>query len=231
MICKAIVMKDHALSEKCYDVLNKSSIGVGNEFWINRFDAVRAWDVKVLMESENLVWNWPDSGAKFDEKTKIKKRAYATRNPDNRKACALSHYLLWKECYESGESMLILEHDALFLHKFHCSHLEESKYGMFGLNDPKNATRLPQKFDAIVKKSKDKILPVPTIDRMEVAQGIAGASAYYMKPWAAQEALEAVGEYGLWPNDALLCQQLFDWIAVTSKYYTRVQGTKSTTSN
>jgi hypothetical protein len=66
---------------------------------------------------------------------------------------------------------------------------------------------------------------------MEVAQGIAGNSAYIIKPWAAKELIEKVYEYGMWPNDAIMCQQIVPWLGVTKLYYTKVQGLRSTTSS
>ena len=63
-----------------------------------------------------------------------------------------------------------------------------------------------------------------------IPQGLAGNSAYIIKPWAAKKVIQEVKEIGAWPNDALLCYQNFSFLAVTKKYYTRVQGLPSTTT-
>jgi len=43
--------------------------------------------------------------------------------------------------------------------------------------------------------------------------------------------LDVVKELGAWPNDAIMCRQTLPGVlGVTGKYYTKVQGTKSTTS-
>ena len=100
---------------------------------------------------------------------------------------------------------------------------------MIGINDPRRATRLDQKFHSIVEAAEGPIVPCPVIDNMQVPQGIAGASAYVIKPKGAQDIIDAVYEHGLWPNDAIACQQLVPGLAVTKKYYTTIQGLPSTT--
>ena len=43
--------------------------------------------------------------------------------------------------------------------------------------------------------------------------------------------LEKLKEVGCWPNDALMCKQLFpNELKVIYPYYTRVQGIQSTTT-
>jgi len=76
----------------------------------------------------------------------------------------------------------------------------------------------------------NEVTQVPRIDAQNVPQGLAGNSAYIIKPWAADEMINLVNEYGLWPNDAIMCYQLFPLLGVTRKYYTRLQGLQSTTT-
>ena len=82
----------------------------------------------------------------------------------------------------------------------------------------------------LYKKNKKEIQPVPTIDEFNIPQGLAGNSAYIIKPSGAEKMIELVFKYGLWPNDALMCKQLVDKIGVTKTFYTRVQGLTSTTT-
>tara|TARA_Y100000310_G_scaffold345352_1_gene464063 strand:- start:22006 stop:22710 length:705 start_codon:yes stop_codon:yes gene_type:complete len=228
----AIIIDGHTLSEQGFKNLDESSKSVGNDFRINKFRAVTPPGVPLRMENYGLLWNWPHKGIVYDEQTKMRKHAYGGQ-PETRVACSLSHYELWDMCAKGDEPFLILEHDAKFTKKLDIKMLDkikDSRYGVIGLNDPRGATRLAQVFHQRVTDNPGILQDVPTIDRMEVPQGIAGASAYIIKPRAARTVIEACHEYGLWPNDAIICQQLFDFIGVTRTYYTTVQGLKSTTS-
>jgi GR25 family glycosyltransferase involved in LPS biosynthesis len=73
--------------------------------------------------------------------------------------------------------------------------------------------------------------PVPTIDEMDVPQGLAGNSAYMISPKGAKKLLDKVREVGMWPNDALMNKQFFPWLEVVYPYYTTIQrGLRSTTT-
>jgi len=77
------------------------------------------------------------------------------------------------------------------------------------------------------------IHPAPEIDdhsEFPLPAGIAGNSAYIIRPHAARELLEKTLEVGMWPNDAIMCQQLFPWVRVVYPYYTNVQAGTSTTT-
>ena len=81
-----------------------------------------------------------------------------------------------------------------------------------------------------MKKKDKKIIITPTIDQINIPQGLAGNSAYIVKPRGARNLLNAVHKYGLWPNDALMCKQIIPNIGVTTSFYTTLQGTPSTTT-
>jgi GR25 family glycosyltransferase involved in LPS biosynthesis len=203
---------------------------VCNQFFIEKFDAVTSDTVDNLMAELEIEWKWPHTGSEFDQKSGIKKVGYGGKDPRRRRACGMSHYLLWKQCSETNEPILIFEHDAIFIARLYTDPLVNSHYSVIGLNDPRNATRLPHKYDAIVQNSQEEILPVPKIDKDEIAQGIAGNSAYMIKPTGAQKLLELVREHGMWNNDAIMCRQLMPgMIGVTKTYYTTVQQLPSTT--
>ena len=77
------------------------------------------------------------------------------------------------------------------------------------------------------------ICQVPYVDDpgdSPLPNGLAGNSAYIIKPWAAQKLLDKTAEIGIWPNDALMCRQFFPWLQQYAKYITKVQGTRSTTT-
>lgn len=230
MKVQAITLIGNDISENGFKVLCKSSDQVGNDFNIEKFMAYTESNVVSVMKSHDLKWNWPWSGTIMDSETGLRKHSYGGRVKERRMACALSHWHLWDVCHSFNEPMLILEHDALFLEKLDYQKILDSKYGIVGLNNPHGATRLPGKFDEVVRKGMDDIIDVPKIDDDKVPQGLAGNSAYIIKPWAAEKLLSKVYRYGMWPNDAIMCKQLLpDILGVTTKYYTKVQGLRSTT--
>jgi len=225
----AIVIKDHKLSEHAYEVLKKSSNDVGNDFEIERFDAVTPDTVEGVMLENGLMWNYPDSGSKFDVHSGLLKSAYGGKHK-RRYACAMSHYLLWLECKKSNEPILILEHDAIFKHELKYDSIVDSNYDVIGINEPRGNTRLAQKFHSMVQVyGAANVVDCPMIDNIKVPQGLAGASAYIMKPAGATNVIHATIEYGLWPNDAILCNQLIPNLGVTKRYFTDTQKIPSTT--
>ena len=62
-------------------------------------------------------------------------------------------------------------------------------------------------------------------------QGLAGNSAYLIKPFAAQELLDKFKEVGGWPNDEVMCSQFFPWLRVINPPYTALQLLGSTTTS
>jgi GR25 family glycosyltransferase involved in LPS biosynthesis len=63
-------------------------------------------------------------------------------------------------------------------------------------------------------------------------QGLAGNSAYIIKPKFADMLLMKLKEKGGWPNDAIMCKQFFPMqLKVVYPYYTTIQGIKSTTTS
>ena len=81
-----------------------------------------------------------------------------------------------------------------------------------------------------IMNNKQWVQLVPKIDHYDIPQGLAGNSAYIIKPSGASRMLELVKQHGLWPNDALMCRQLVPRLGVTKKFYTKVQGLRSTTT-
>lgn len=238
-----ITIPGHEVSEQAAANCIESSKKVGNDFDIEVFDAVVPKQVNKLLKDFKIRWNYPWEGEVFDFKTGLKKKAYPTVNREARIACALSHYTLWHKCANQSisvpgtslqvgipEPFLILEHDARFVSKLDYDYIENSNYEIVGINNPLFATRLANFFKKKVEEGKREIVPAPNIDTYEVPQGLAGNSAYVIKPKGADNMLKLVNDHGLWPNDALMCRQLVSKLGVTKKFYTEVQGTPSTTT-
>jgi len=225
----AIVIKGNTLSEAAFKTLKDSSKSVGNKFNINRFEAVTPDYVDETMKEHYIKWNYPWVGKEQCLETGLRKSAYKTDNPKARVACALSHYLLWKACVKLNEPVLILEHDALFINKIDFD-VNDSNMFIVGVNSPLGATRLARDYYTTIMNNKQWIQLVPKIDHYDIPQGLAGNSAYIIKPAGADMMLKLVKQHGLWPNDALMCRQLVPRLGVTKKFYTKVQGTRSTTS-
>lgn len=194
----------------------------------------------------NISWTYPtkESENRYDIRTGLQLSYYPTKDIRKRIACTLSHYSLWLHCYQIDEPIMILEHDASFIREFDYSKLQGKFTGdILGLNNPIGATRRASKFDEIVRKKYsdrwDKLKKYPIVDVMEtpwidnqmVPQGLAGNSAYIIKPEGAAALIALTAENGLWPNDAIMCKQLMPGkLQVAYPYYTKVTGMKSTTS-
>ena len=224
-----ITIRGNTVSEAGFKRLVKSSKDVGNKFNINRFEAITPDYVDINMETQKLKWNYPWVGKEIDLATGLLKSAYRTKNPKARVACALSHYLLWRTCVKLDEPLLILEHDAVFIQAVDFD-VNDSNMFIVGINNPLGATRKSREFYTEIVNNEKWIQLAPTIDSYEVPQGLAGNSAYIIKPVGAQKMLDAVKQYGLWPNDAIMCKQLVPRLGVTKKFYTKIQGLESTTT-
>jgi GR25 family glycosyltransferase involved in LPS biosynthesis len=239
--CKVITMTDNEVSMAAFIKLQNSSYKVGNDFRPDIFEATTAENAENHMTKLLLKWDYPWEGTVTDLKTGLKKSAYPTQNRLNRIACAVSHYRLWALCAKTDEPMLIMEHDAIFIAglKDYRGILQDSRFDIIGINNPIGNTRRAREFHNILQQSSDPnqdlkhpiaIVPVPTIDSFNIPQGLAGNSAYIIKPKGARMCVRAAQEHGLWPNDALMCKQLIPHMGVTKTYYTNTQQIVSTTT-
>ena len=208
-----------------------SAVNTSIEF----FNAVTPDEVDDLMSGLRIEWKYPWTGEVNDIKSGLTLRAYQTADPKKRMACFLSHYCLWEKTVKSGEPMLILEHDAMFISKkpIPFDDILDSGFEIIGINEPFGATRLSQVFHENVQKEhfcKNDVVRAPLIDDIKVPQGIAGNSAYIITPKGAYTMIKLTREHGAWPNDALMCRQLIFGLGVTKTYYTKIQRIRSTTT-
>lgn len=194
----------------------------------------------------NIKYTYPktESENRYDIKTGMQLSAYSGVDLNKRICCFLSHYALWLECYRSEEPIVILEHDAMFLKKFDYPKLSKIFTGdIIGLNDPTGATRMAKVYDQKMKKAFDDkyakspkkpeftSFDVPWLDDHTKPHGLAGNSAYIIKPEGALKLIQLTADNGIWPNDAIMCKQLMPGkLQQVYPYITKVQGLKSTTS-
>ena len=177
-------------------------------------------------------WTWPTDPTEnnLDLKTGLYKFYYQAADQQKKIACTLSHMRLWDRCVTLDKPIIILEADAVFTRKFVLDEVDGSY--ICGLNDPRGATRRAQIFHQKTSQ-KQGLQPVPSVNEigeLPVPQGIAGNSAYYITPQAAKDLLDFVSTHGAWPNDAMMCKEMFPKMKVVYPYFTKVQGLESTTT-
>lgn len=159
---------------------------------------------------------------------------YKAKDVNKKIACSLSHMRLWNKCVQLNEPIMILEHDAVFIRKFKLGKLmnQIEDGDILMINDPRGATRRGMVYHENIIKNDKGIHLVEGVNTPEetVPDGLAGNSAYVITPAAAKKASELQSSIGIWPNDALLCKQLFpEKLKSYYPYITRVEQKKSTT--
>ena len=173
-----------------------------------------------------VAWTWPTGKKITCSKTNLLLTPYKTYDNNKRIAAAQSHYKLWKHCVGINEPIMILEHDAIFTHKFEAPSTTLN-VGAYSINDPTGATFKSKDYS---NKLKEGFNTVPWVAPENIPQGLPGHSAYVITPWAARNIIEKQDSIGWWPNDAIMCKQLCEWLYVYKPFFTKTQGTKSTTS-
>lgn len=230
MLARVITIRGHQQSEAGARNLLLSHKKVNNKFTLLEFHANTPEDVDFTLDELGIKWDYPEEGSRQIEDLKFP--SYKTKNQKARQACFASHASLWALAVREMTSVLILEDDAEFVSKFSEEDIAHTPhFGVIGLNDPRGATRKSKIFHQQIEAEgnvKDcRVIPAPWVDHKSIPQGIAGASAYIIRPFAAQAALQKARDVGGMPNDALLNKQWFPWIGVTTKYFTKVTGTPS----
>jgi len=184
------------------------------------------------MENEGLKWSWAKNNTvkTICPKTGLQQFPYTAADIRAKIGCSMSHYMLWRFCALSDEPILILEHDAVFVGPIP----EDIEFnGICQINDPNGATRKggwwSQQMKARGTTGAHEKTWVTTVAERLIPDGLAGNSAYMIKPWAAQELVNKFHEIGVWPNDATMCKQLFPYLEEYYPFITKVNQTQSTT--
>jgi GR25 family glycosyltransferase involved in LPS biosynthesis len=219
-----ITLRGHEYSERKAERCIQTARDIGG-IEVERFDAIDWRQAEAEMERQGLRWTWAklntaDDVCKF---TGLKQRPYGNLLP--KMGCALSHLVLWQRCVQDQEPFMILEHDAVFERRF-----DPFAFGAIcQINDPDGATPRGRWWSEQMRERGPGVYAKTHIFPDDVPDGLAGNSAYVIKPHAAQAAVNKVTEIGLWPNDALLCRQFFD-LQELYPFVTHVEQEVSTSS-
>ncbi len=196
---------------------------------VKRFDAVDKHHARQVMAANGLSWTWAvdNTVERVCPRTKLRQRPYGGANLEAKIGCAMSHLLLWRKCVDLREPILILEHDAVFM-KALPDFVDFA--GICQINDPAGATRGGKQWSESMIRRATPGVHSKTIMWEGEPDGLAGNSAYLIKPHAALALIGAVHEFGVWPNDATICRQLFPYLEEYFPFITRVEQTVSTSS-
>lgn len=225
-----ITIENNPYSEQVADRCLQSSLPYSID--IEKFYGVTKKKANTIMRYYNLEWTWADNNTRkmICPVTGLRQFPYKGGNKkladlDAKKACTISHYLLWWTCIDLNEPILILEHDAVFLMA-----LPEIDFkGICQVNDPNGATRKGKWWSEQMRARGPGIFDKTVVPGdPDIPDGLAGNSAYLIKPWAAKELVDVIHKVGVWPNDALICRQLFPWLQEYYPFVTKVDQQRST---
>lgn len=217
-----IILEGHPYSERVGRRCIDSARDIGG-IHVERFKAVDADNAVAVMHRHRLTWTW---GEGVCPKTRLNMHPYG--GGAARIGCAMSHFLLWKACVEAGEDFLILEHDSVFIRQ-----MPEVDFDFIcQINDPRGATRRGDWWSDLMADRGPGVFYKTwvTWKTQKIPDGLAGNSAYLLKPKAAQRLVDLYETVGVWPNDATMCEQLVPGLQELYPFVTRVEQERSTTS-
>jgi GR25 family glycosyltransferase involved in LPS biosynthesis len=208
-----ITLLGNSYSERVATRCIESAEGIRVSYW----PAIDADSGEDAMKAIGAEWTWGKGGAG------LKHHSYGG-NDKARIACAMSHYYLWVTCYQSDKEIMILEHDAVFIRPF-----KPFEYkGICQINDPMEATPRGDWWSEQMVKRGAGVWPKTEVLGNGRPDGLAGNSAYVIKPSHAKMLIDLVKEHGLWPNDAIMCRQLIPDLEEHYPFITMVDAEMST---
>ena len=219
-----ITLTGNDYSEACAARCIQSAADHGLE--VSAFEAVPADMALDTMHAHGLKWTWAKNNTAPDvcPITGLKQHPYGRLSP--KIGCSMSHYLLWNRCAIDDEPLLILEHDAVFLRP-----LPEVDFnGICMINDPAGATPRWQWWSEQMQQRGPGIFLKTRVFDGDRPDGLAGNSAYLIKPWAAHQLIDLFHRIGVWPNDATMCVQLLPYLQELYPFVTCVKQEQSTSS-
>ncbi len=213
-------------AHRCIKSAANHGLDVANWWGVDRYEA------EDVMKDNGLEWTWAKNNTANDvcELSGLQQFPCNAKDLRAKIGCSMSHYLLWSKCFKLDEPIVILEHDAVFINDFP----KDIKFnGICQLNDPAGATPKGHWWhDQMVARGGEGAFEKTWIrspHERHIPDGLAGNSAYIIKPWAAQQLMAAFHKYGVWPNDATMCKQLFPYLEEYYPFITKVIQTQSTT--
>ncbi len=191
---------------------------------VRKFKAVDHVTGPPLMAAHGLKWTWAKGNKEHAvcPYTGLKQHPYGRL--EYKIGCFMSHYLLWEMCARDGP-FLILEHDAVFLQELPYIHFD----GICQINDPRGATPKGAWWSDRMAERGPGVFPKTHVFR-DRPDGLAGNSAYLLSKWAAADLVDIAHRIGVWPNDALMCRQLFPYLQEHYPFITKVEQEISTSS-
>lgn len=225
-----ITIKGHEYSESKADQCIETGDRVG-KIHVERFYGVNKDEAYSVMSERSLDWSWANNNSSPSRCPITGLRHHPYYKGSDFSAligCTMSHYSLYERCVELNEPILILEHDAVFIREFP----EFDFKGICQINDPKGGGKNGKRLsELLTRNGKIGVSPkTPNIgSTKDFPDGLAGNSAYVIKPFAAQELINKYHELGVWPNDAIMCIQLFPYLEEYYPFITKVDQTMSTT--
>lgn len=224
-----ITLKNNPYSNEVAGRCIQSATKFGVE--IEKFFGVDKDTAEETMNKYGLKWTWANNNASnaVCPITGLHQFPYRTNDLRAKIGCSMSHFLLWEKCIALDEPILILEHDAVFLRP-----LPKFEFkGICQINDPAGCTRRGGQWSQqMIKRGGQGVFEktwVTTPEERHIPDGLAGNSAYVIKPHSAQELIDKYYELGIWPNDATMCKQIFPYLEEYYPFITKVVQTKSTT--
>ena len=209
-----ITLRGNEYSERVAGRCIESGYDAGVQ--VKTFDAIAADDAIDVMLGYRLPWTWGRGHKDLDH------HSYGG-DKHARIGCAMSHYELWRRCAETGP-MLILEHDAVFINPF--TKFDFNSICM--INDPLGATPRGDWWSEQMEKRGAGVWPKTRVFSGRRPDGLAGNSAYVIKPHAAERLIDLYHEHGVWPNDATMCVQFMPDMQEHYPFITRVEPEMST---
>ena len=225
-----ITLNNNQYSQQCAQRCIESAKKHGLE--VEKFTATDRETAWLTMELYDLEWTWAEYNTRqsFCPKTGLHQHPYGAKDLRAVVGCAMSHFRLWKKCVYLNEPICILEHDAVFINDF--PH-EIDFHGICQLNNPTGCTpRGNQWAKTMIQRGGSGVFPKTWIrepGERATPDGLAGNSAYVIKPHAAKELIDLCYDVGVWPNDALMCKQLLPYLEEYYPFITAVKQTQSTT--
>lgn len=224
-----ITIKNHEYSANCAQrcILSAYQFGIN----VEPFYAVTKETAFSTLNDHHLRWSWADNNLRKTvcSFTGLEQFPYRANDFRTKIACSLSHYLLWLKCIELNEDILILEHDAVFVRPLPSIVFR----GAIQINNPlKGGYKGKYHSEVMIARNEEGVYPL-TRKRSagsRIPDGFSGNSAYIVKPWAAKEFVNAFKIYGVWPNDATICLQLFPWLEEYYPFVTEIHQSESTTT-